>query len=166
MAAPPFAFALVSSTCAGAAFQSIQLATTGLHVRGQECFGRRGFALESVAARIRREAGGRCHFQRDDGARFGFASSRHVWSLTTSRSLVDVSLQWTRWCVHCTVTGVVAQAARRRKERTCPRARLVVLAVEVADVRLRPGHSLPSWQRHVPGKNHDFSEGGLSKFGA
>ena len=152
--------------------------------------GRRGFALESVVARICREAGGRVTSNvmvRDlDLPAPDVSDSRRLEVVVDGlplfggcQSAVDTTLVC---ALHCDGTphrgaadadGVVASAARRRKERTHPeivgprsRARLAVLAMEVGGRSSETRSFIAQLARHVPGKNHCFSEGGLSKFGA
>ena len=162
-----------------------------LHMCRMCVLGRRGFALESVAARICREAGGRVTSNvmvRDlDLPVPDTSDSRRLEVVVDGLPLYggcQLAVDTTLVCaLHCDgslhrgaadAVGVVAQAARRRKERTYPeivgprsRARLVVLAVEVGGRwSSETGSFVASWRRHVPGKNHHFSEGGLSKLGA
>ena len=167
-------------TCAGVAVQSNQK----LHVRGQECLGA-GFCFGKLDGAHLQRGWGTRHFQHD-GARFGFASSRFVgqsqvwrWSLTASRFLVDVNQQWTTLVcallcdgsLHrgaADADGVVAQTARRRKERTFPKivgpqwARLV----EVGGRWSSETRSFNAQLAKARSKNRHLSEGGLSKFGA
>ena len=104
--------------------------------------GRRGFALESAAARVCREAGGR--------VRTNLLMREEICSWTGCRCLEDARSLWTpRWWEHSMVTGLPDgdqptdidwhfTAARKRKEDRYPelvgarsRTRLVVLASEV-----------------------------------
>ena len=150
--------------------------------------GRRGFALESVAARICREAGGRVtsNVMRDlDLPAPDTSDSRRSEVVVDGLPLFGgCQLEWTpRWCVHCTVTGPLTQVLQmqmvwwRQQDKKGKRERTLKLSdldpgrvsqswLWVADGLQRQDHSLPSWRRHVPGKHHCFSEGGLSKLGA
>ena len=111
--------------------------------------GRRGFALESAAARICREAGGRVgtnRMMRDLDLPVLATDSRRLEVVVDGLLLFGEVPIGSRY-MHCDGTphdgaanrdGVVLEAARRRKERRYPelvgprsRARLVVLAVEV-----------------------------------
>ena len=136
----------VSMTC---------LATTGLRALSRECWEEGSAALESAAARVCREAGGRVStnvFVRDlDIAMFNMTDSRRLEVVADGLPLfggaqlaIDTTLvsalrgDGSARRYAASRNGVALVDARRRKERTYPelagdagRARLIVLAAEV-----------------------------------
>ena len=136
--------------------------------------GRRGFAVESAAARVCHEAGGRVtlnmmvrdmdlavpHAHTAGNCRRRFAT---VWGHTTGHARHGAAHR----------DGVALLTVRRQKERTCPeligphaRARLVVLAGEVDGLRRRDrDRSCASWPGPKHGLNRPSSEAGQSKLG-
>ena len=128
---------------ADVAASSTHLATIVLHLLALG-LSRRGFALESAAARICREAGGSCEDERTRDLDVQGANPGDGRRLRCVQLAVDTTLLC---ALHgdgrprrgaAEMDGVAILAARRAEERRCPefvgvqaRARLVVLAVEV-----------------------------------
>ena len=128
--------------------------------------GRRGYALESAAARVCREAGARVTTNvlvRDLDLRAPEATGARRLEVVAD----GLPLFTQRWCQLCIATGVLAQVphigtalevARRRKERTYPelvapwsRCRLVVMANEVGGRCQKLWRFFVTWprQRHA-----------------